>query len=129
MPVKRVLLVDDDRDFLRELDETLRLSGYDVEISDDAANVVDLAVRRRPDVIVMDMKMAGMTGFEVAKNLSLCSSTARIPVIAMSGYFDEARDCTLFDYFKINKCLQKPFNPLDIISQIESIDKDAGSKS
>jgi CheY-like chemotaxis protein len=68
--------------------------------------------------------MDGLTGFEVAKGLRKLPQTARIPIIAMSGYFSESQDCTLFDFFQIKDCLQKPFHPLDIISHIENKLKD-----
>jgi len=125
MAAKRVLIVDDDRDFLGELKDTLQLSGYVVDMVSEAGKVIDFVSHNRPDVILLDMKLGGMTGFELAKRLRCSPDTARIPVIAMSGYFNEDNDCTLFDFFQIKQCLQKPFNPLDIISQIESLDNDA----
>jgi CheY-like chemotaxis protein len=120
MPTKRILVVDDDLEFLQELKETLHLSGYEVDAINKSVNAVSFAIDRRPDLILLDLRMDGMTGFEVAKELRGLPQTSRIPIIAMSGYFSESQDCTLFEFFQIRDCLQKPFNPLDVISHIES---------
>lgn len=125
MIAKRILIVDDDPEFLQEMQETLRLSGYEVDSLDRANSVVDRAVKNPPDLILLDLRMAGMTGFEAIKGLRESPRTAQIPIIAMSGYFSEQKDCTLFDFFQIKQCLQKPFHPLDVISHIESTLKDA----
>lgn len=125
MTAKRILVVDDDAEFLQELQETLHLSGYEVDSLNKANSVVRFAADKHPDLILLDLKMAGMTGFEVIKGLRRMPQTSKIPIIAMSGYFNERQDCTLFDFFQINKCLEKPFHPLDVISNIESTLKDA----
>jgi CheY-like chemotaxis protein len=127
MHPKRILLVDDDVEFLEELQELLHLSGYEVDAVNKPASAVSTALRRQPDLILLDLRMDGMTGFEVAKELRQSSQTARIPIVAMSGYFSEQQDCTLFDFLQIRNCLQKPFTPLDVISHIESSLKDADS--
>jgi CheY-like chemotaxis protein len=124
MPTKRILVVDDDLEFLQELKETLHLSGYEVDAVNKSIHAVSFAIDRKPDLILLDLRMDGMTGFEVAKELRGLPQTSRIPIIAMSGYFSEAQDCTLFDFFQIRDCLQKPFNPLDVISHIENKLKD-----
>ena len=125
MPSKRILIVDDDKEFLQEIRETLHLSGYQVDAVNKASCSVSFAAIRQPDLILLDLKMDGMTGFEVAKGLRQIPETAKIPIIVMSGYFSEQQDCTLFDFFQIKNCLQKPFNPLDVITRIENTLKDA----
>ena len=125
MGAKRILVVDDDVEFLQELKETLRLSGYVVEAVNESVKAVSAAVQSQPDLILLDLKMDGLSGFEVAKGLRKSPKTARIPIIAISGYFSETQDCTLLDFFQIRHFLQKPFNPLDVIANIESTLKNA----
>lgn len=118
---KRVLIIDDDNEFLQELNETLKLSGYEVFIENDAMSAVEIAAKSNPDVILLDLKMKGMTGFEVANKLKHVNKTMGIPVIAMSGFFTENKDITLLNFFDITNYLQKPFTPLDVIAQIEEV--------
>jgi DNA-binding response OmpR family regulator len=116
----RVLIVDDDKEFLQELRETLGLSGYEVIEAEDARTVQDTASRANPDVIVLDLRMDDMNGFEVAEELKRFTSTVGIPVIAMTGFFREEEHIPLLNICGIKKCIKKPFNPLDVISAIEA---------
>lgn len=117
------MVVDDDKEFLKELEETLALSGYAVETVNEATEAFTVAREIKPDVILLDLKMKGMTGFEVANKLRSFGSTTNIPIIAMSGFFTSQEDDTLLSFFEINNYLRKPFNPLDIIIKIEDVFK------
>jgi DNA-binding response OmpR family regulator len=116
----RVLIVDDDKEFLQELRETLDLSGYEVIEVEDSRTVQYTASHSNPDVIVLDLRMEDMNGFEVAEELKRFTSTVGIPVIAMTGFFREDEHIPLMNICGIKKCIRKPFNPLDVISAIEA---------
>ena len=116
----RVLIADDDKEFLEELKETLDLSGYEVIGVADSRTVRDTASNTNPDVIVLDLKMTDMNGFEVAEELRRFTSTVGIPVIAMTGFFREDEHISLMNICGIKKCIKKPFNPLDVIAAIEA---------
>jgi len=116
----RVLIVDDDKEFLNELRETLDLSGYEVIDVAGGSSVQDIASSTSPDVIVLDLKMDDMNGFEVAEELKRFTSTVSIPVIAMTGFFREDEHQPLMNICGIRRCIKKPFNPLDVINAIEA---------
>lgn len=116
----RVLIVDDDKEFREELRETLDLSGYEVIEVEDARAVQNTASRTSPDVIVLDLKMDDMNGFEVAEELKRFTTTVGIPVIAMTGFFREDEHAPLMNICGITTCIKKPFNPLDVIAAIEA---------
>jgi len=124
MSTKRIMVVDDDKEFLEEIQETLALSGYDVKAVNDASEAFSTAIKTNPDLILLDLKMKGMTGFEVANKLRSYDNTMGIPIIAMSGFFTAEEDDTLLSFFEIRNYLRKPFNPLDIITKIESVLKE-----
>ncbi len=124
MTVKRILVVDDDKEFLEELKETLVLSGYEVKAVQEASEAFGAAAKTKPDLILLDLKMKGMTGFEVAHKLKNFDNTMGIPIIAMSGFFTAEEDDTLLSFFEIHNYLRKPFHPLDIITKIESVLKE-----
>jgi len=126
---KKILIVDDDKEFLEELNETLLLSGYDVSAVSESTRAFGVATEIKPDVILLDLKMKGMTGFEVANKLKSFPQTMEIPIIAMSGFFTENEDSTLLSFFNIQNYLIKPFNPLNAIDQIEAILRTAERKS
>jgi DNA-binding response OmpR family regulator len=124
MTQKKILLVDDDKEFLEELEETLVLSGYEVKAINEASEAFGAAAKIRPDLILLDLKMKGMTGFEVAHKLKNYDNTMGIPIIAMSGFFTAEEDDTLLSFFEIHNYLRKPFHPLDIITKIEAVLRD-----
>ncbi len=124
MSQKKIMVVDDDKEFLDELQETLILSGYNVNTVNEASEALSAATKIKPDLILLDLKMKGMTGFEVVNKLKSFDNTMGIPIIAMSGFFTAEEDDTLLSFFEIHNYLRKPFNPLDIIAKIEAVLKE-----
>ena len=124
MPVKKIMVVDDDKEFLDELQETLVLSGYEVKAVNEASEAFTTATKIKPDLILLDLKMKGMTGFEVVNKLKNFDNTMEIPIIAMSGFFTAEEDDTLLSFFEIHNYLRKPFHPLEVITKIEAVLKE-----
>lgn len=115
---KKVMIVDDDKEFLEELKEMLELSGYDLVIVNDATCALDIACKKKPDIVLLDLKMPGKNGFQVADELRHSQELMHTPIIAMTGFFQDEY-VPLINTLGIKKCLKKPFNPLDVIAQIE----------
>lgn len=115
----KVMIVDDDSEFLQELKEILDLSGYEVSQISDPSSVVSEAAGSAPDVILLDLKMEGLNGFEVADQLKHTEKTSSVPIIAMTGFYTEEEHMSLMNICGIQRCILKPFNPLDVISAIE----------
>ena len=117
---KKVVILDDDKEFLEELAETLSLSGYEPIAISDTDGFADIVVKTQPAVILMDLKMPKKTGLQMAYELKEYTETAHVPIIAMSGFMNE-NYTTLITLCGIKKFLKKPFNPLDIIMEIEEV--------
>ena len=79
-----VLVVDDDLRFLQTTREVLQEDGYEVAAM-VGAQAVDVAAALRPDVILLDIMMAGMNGMDVSQHLRHDPRTADIPLIAISA--------------------------------------------
>jgi len=122
MPNNKVLIVDDDKEFLEELDETLRLAGYDTVAVSDVDGIVNTATAVKPDVVLLDLKMPKKTGFQVAFELRLShdSDLSFVPIIIMTGAFKDDFS-PLMNICNIKRCINKPFNPLDIVAEIETV--------
>lgn len=121
---KRILVIDDDNEFLEELQELLILSGYEVTAVNDSIAALDIAKLSIPDLILVDIKMNGLNGFQVADRLNQFGETAGVPVIAMSGYFKEDEHLALMQQLGIKALIRKPFSPLDVIWRIENFIKE-----
>jgi CheY-like chemotaxis protein len=116
----RVLLIDDYPDALEMLGLYLRLNGYDVTTASDGLKAVELAGTSAPDVIVMDLELPGISGFEAARRIRQAPATSAIPMIAATGYsherqLDEARRVG-FD-----SVLIKPCEPASLVSEIQRV--------
>jgi PAS domain S-box-containing protein len=85
----RVLVVDDNRDSADSATDILRLLGYRVECCYDGASAAALALRFRPEVVMLDLAMRGMDGYETLRTLRAEPALGTPFVIAMTGYGNE----------------------------------------
>ena len=114
----RVLLVDDDEEIRAMLESTLTFSGFDTVLADGALAAMEAISSSSPDVVVLDVMMPVMDGFELARLIR--ARDARIPIIFLSardGVDDRVRGLRLGgdDY------LVKPFTAFELIARIEAI--------
>ena len=120
VPPKRILLVDDYPDALEIWGLYLQSLGYQVATADDGLKAVQQAHEFKPDVIVLDLELPGITGFEAAVRLRQASDTRDIPLIAATGYshvkqLDQAR-ASGFDTSVV-----KPCEPGALVGEIERL--------
>ncbi|MGA1867772.1 MAG: response regulator [bacterium] len=121
MAVRKIMIVDDNKDLLNELQEILLSSGYETIAIDDCAAVMHIAHNEKPDVILLDLKMDTMSGFQIARRLKGLSATAHIPIIAMTGVFTSEDNYLFMNTCGIKMCIEKPFNPRDVLARIEEV--------
>lgn len=117
---KRILLVDDYPDALEIWGLYLRSMGYDVIEADDGVQAVEQAHLYKPDIIVLDLELPGITGFEAAVRLRESAETRHIPLIAATGYshvsqLEQAR-ASGFDAIVV-----KPCEPAALVAEIERL--------
>ena len=121
MAGQKILVVDDDKEFLEELRALLVRTGYDVTAVSESASAVKIARETKPDLILLDLKMSAVSGFEVAEGLRHFPETRATPIIAMTGFYTVKEHSWLMVFCDIKKCLKKPFNPSDVITEIERV--------
>ncbi len=80
----RILVVDDSRTEIHVLKGMLEKAGYEVETASSGEEGIAAARRARPDVILMDVVMPGVNGFQATRQLARDPSTAKIPVIMVT---------------------------------------------
>lgn len=118
--VKRILLVDDYPDALEIWGLFLRSLGYQVLTAADGLTAVEMAAAEHPDIIVLDLELPGITGFEAAARLRQTPLTREIPLIAATGYshlaqLQQARTVG-FDSIVV-----KPCEPSALVTEIERL--------
>lgn len=118
--MKKIMVVDDDRKFLDEISRVLTLSGYDTIVFSDGNSALEEAIKIKPDVILLDLKMEGTSGFKIADQLRRSPEAGQISIIATTGFYIEKEHHLLLKMCGIKKCLIKPINPLDVIMAVEA---------
>jgi twitching motility two-component system response regulator PilH len=83
--VSRVLIVDDSPTELHKVRELLARSGFEVLVAESGEQGVAIARSQRPDVVLMDIVMPGLNGFQATRQLSRDPATATIPVIILTS--------------------------------------------
>jgi DNA-binding response OmpR family regulator len=120
MNKKKILIVDDEDDILHFLELVLREKGYDVATASGGHEALTKAQVDRPDLVLLDIMMPQMDGWEVLKLLRVDESTSHIPVAMLSAR-TEAKDRVqglqegAIDY------ICKPFSLQELLGKIETI--------
>lgn len=116
---KMIMVVDDEVDFLEEIAETLNLSGYEACVYQSGEHALRAWETVKPDIVFLDLKMEGMSGFEVAREMRKKEKGKSIPIYAMTGYYTDKQFKNLVEEIGVEECLTKPVKPLDLIARIE----------
>lgn len=121
MSKKRILIIDDEVDFSGLVKMNLELTDdFEVVIAANGKKGIKLAKRIKPDLILLDILMPGMDGFEVLEKLKKHEDSMMIPVIMLTAKGDEAsktRATQLYDELYITK----PIEATDLRTKIEEV--------
>ena len=110
-----VIVVDDDVMILRFISSSLRLAGYNVLTTTSGEEALKLAESEKPDIMLLDIMMPVMDGFEVLRRLRAVSD---LPVIAVSAHASAAEQALSLG---ANDFLSKPFRPDELVSRIKAL--------
>jgi len=117
---KKILVVDDERHIVRLVQVTLERAGYEVAVAYDGRECLQKVPQEKPDLIVLDVMMPHMDGFETLQNLKADPETASIPVIMLTA---KAQDQDIFRGWQqgVEWYQTKPFNPMELVTVIKRI--------
>ncbi|MBA3053241.1 MAG: response regulator [Candidatus Omnitrophota bacterium] len=117
---EKILVVDDEENIVDLINATLSAGGYYVITASDGKDGLEKAVKERPDLILMDVRMPVMDGFTACKNIRANPVTAKIPVIFLTASTqkgaNENAQKSGADHF-----LTKPFDPIELTEFIDTI--------
>ena len=120
LPGKHILIVDDYADALDIWAIYLKASGYRVSTAIDGTSALATARQGLPDLVVLDLALPGISGFEVARTLRADPETADIPLIAATGY-SHLRELDLAREVGFDAVVVKPCDPDLLLSEIERL--------
>lgn len=119
--MKTILLIDDEKDFAFFVKKNLELAGpYKVIVATNGRDGLDAASKHRPNLIILDVMMPEMSGFEVLKKLKENTETTMIPVVMLTAIdTEEAKEKALGLYDE--DYIVKPVSISDLKTKVEGI--------
>ncbi|MDQ3877357.1 MAG: response regulator [Actinomycetota bacterium] len=114
---KRILVCDDDPVILRLLQVNLELEGYEVLTAQNGEEAVEVATAELPDLILLDIMMPRMDGYQAVKLIKSQDNTKHIPVVFVSAKAQQS-DVDLGKSYGVADYLTKPFDPTEMIDLV-----------
>ena len=121
---QRILLVEDNADLAEGLKYNLEREGYEVRIAEDGPSGLEQARRWRPDLMLLDLMLPGMSGFQVLEGLR--AGGRRIPVIVVSARGEEADKVRGFR-LDADQYVTKPVGLLELLERVRALLRRQGS--
>jgi CheY-like chemotaxis protein len=121
----RVLIIDDDPDVHSMLGESLPLHGFQIVSAYDGAEGLLLASRERPDVVLLDLLMPGLSGFEVADALRSHPVTASIPIVILTSRDVSAADMRALGSSLLGVVQKGSVTPVRLVEEIRLLQRRA----
>jgi CheY-like chemotaxis protein len=118
MAAKRVLVCDDDPVILRLLQVNLELEGYEVLTAHHGEEAVEVAMTEIPDLIILDIMMPRLDGYQTCEKLKADPATQNVPVIFLSAKAQQS-DIERGKSYGVADYLTKPFDPTELIEVVE----------
>ena len=118
--MKEILIAEDERDIRDLVSFTLQFAGYKVVAAADGQEAVELALKERPDMILMDVRMPRLSGYEACKRIKAEPNLKDVPVVFLSakGQDTEIRlgmDAGAQEY------VVKPFAPAELVEKVKAL--------
>ncbi len=120
----RVLIVDDEEDLLDLLAYNLEVSGFQVERAATGRRAVELASERPPDLVLLDVMLPDLQGFEVLRILRGREQTRAVPVILLTAKGEEPDVLVGFE-LGADDYVVKPFSPRELLARVRAVLKRA----
>jgi DNA-binding response OmpR family regulator len=116
----KILIAEDERDIRDLITFTLRFAGYEVIAASNGEEAVTLALQEIPDLIISDVRMPRMNGYEACEKIKAEETTKHIPVIFLSAKGQETEIQTGMSVGAAEYLL-KPFAPDQLTSRIQAV--------
>lgn len=121
----KILVAEDERDIRELIGFTLRFSGYEVELVKNGEEAVKKAATLQPDLILLDVRMPRMSGYQACDALKKMPDTKDIPVVFLSA---KGQDNEIQEGLQLGAqdYILKPFAPDELTAQVKRILADVG---
>ncbi|WP_311482448.1 response regulator transcription factor [uncultured Anaerococcus sp.] len=115
--MKKILIIEDDRNLLNELREFLENKGYEVGTVNDFLKASDFALETRPDLVILDINLPGISGFDICKSIKEKSNIPILMLTSRIGIEDEIKGLEI----GADEYLAKPVDTRRLILRMEKL--------
>lgn len=121
---KRVLIVDDEPNIVISLEFLVKRQGYEVEVAADGEAALEACARRAPDVVVLDVMLPKMSGFEVCQRLRADPRWREVKILMLTA---KGRETEIAKGMRLgaNLYVTKPFSTRDLVADLQRLLGDA----
>jgi len=125
--VKKVYIIDDDRNIVEAMSIVLKTRGYEVEAQYDEKRVVENLIAKKPDVVILDVMFPEnqSAGFDIARDIRNNKETAKIPIIMLSAINEKGVYAGTFSnkdrddsWLPVNEFVEKPIRPDQLLEKV-----------
>lgn len=116
----KVLIVEDEHDIIEMVEYNLQQEGYKAVHAFNGEKGIELAKKEKPDLIILDLMLPAIDGFEVCKALKQQRSTAHIPIIILSAKSRET-DKVVGLELGADDYVTKPFSPRELLARVKAV--------
>lgn len=115
---KRILVLDDNRDILEVVHETLTYEQFDVRSTGDGEDVMPFMEQFNPDLVILDYRVAGFNGGELCRQIKTNPRFSNIPVIIFSAYINNSAELSAYGCDAI---INKPFDLGELVEKVNNL--------
>lgn len=120
MALKKILVAEDEPDIQKIVLMSLRLKGYEIKMTNDGEELLNEVGPYQPDLILLDVAMPKLDGFEACRRLKADAATTSIPVIFLSASTQKYQMDAGLELGAVGY-LMKPFDPMTLADQLQEI--------
>lgn len=118
--MNKVIIADDERALRMLIAGTLEIGNYEILEADNGIDALELVKQEKPDLIILDVMMPGMTGYEVCKRIKTDSDISDTKVLILTAKGQQSDKEAAWEAMA-DIYLAKPFSPMELLSTVEEI--------
>jgi DNA-binding response OmpR family regulator len=116
----RVVVVDDDKEVQEIITFALSRNGFEVAVASNGQQLQDILAITTPDLIILDVMMPGLDGYQIFGSLRNNAATQHVPVIIMTAHAENIYERISLDLGAAVH-ITKPFHPLDLVGRVQRL--------
>lgn len=120
-PTRRVIYFEDDKDMVELVRIILGREGYQIEGIAEGQAGIEAVQQSSPDIVLLDLMLPDMDGWEIFRQLKHDESTADIPVIVITAKAQSIDKVLGLEIAKVDDYISKPFRPQELVDRVEKV--------